>query len=196
MIYRIPLQERETFLNGAQTFGKRKTMCVDGIGFTVQFHSEQEHLITPKYMRRFLMQRRNTHCLIRARSVKDALDIFYSEWERKGDDRKPTHKNLWIETKHGQYIEELFCSEIRMREEPRFEVKCGGFSSWYAGCVLDSYDAEESYCPIMRYANRYHDLEKAGKLPIHHVRGFRLVRMRDILTPAEMVYGEIVPTKG
>lgn len=184
MIYRIPLLMRRTYLDGAQAVGHEKQMCVDGIGFFVRYLPGQEKLITPRYMRRFLMMREDTHCVIRARRVEDALDIFYSEFERKGDDRKPERKSLWIDAKGCRYIEEVYCPDVRIRDEKgkRFEVSCGGFGESFAGCILDDYDPpSDDSCPIACYREAAFELEQHNQLPTRRVRGFKLLRMKDVM---------------
>jgi hypothetical protein len=185
--YKLPLHQRETFMDGAQIFGKEKLMCVDGIGFYVRYLEGQEKLLTPHEMRRHLMCGKDTHTIIKAHNITEALDIFYRDFKRAGDDRKPTHKSLYIDT-HYKFIEVFYCPEIRMRDKEGkpFTIKCGGLANDYCGCILDGYDAESDYCPIARYYDKYYKLQELNKLPVRHIRGFRYIRMEDVLTPKEM----------
>jgi len=185
--YRIPLYERSVQLSN---FSRYQTcLHIDAVGVFI-YHDGTEALTTD-FIRRHLVGRRITECVIEAKTVGLAIQKFYDGWEGANIGGEPEHaKALWIDRVDDQgkpthkVIEELPPCHLRHRNKEG-QITCGRpiysipdheerdddsvhHSGEYGMCGLEGYDyPEEMDCPM----NDYLDTD----LPIRTVmvRGMR-----------------------
>lgn len=189
-LYQLPLFERVTDISIPVGSGSKvKCLHIDKVGIFVSYDDEKK--LKPRFIRRHLIGIEDTHCIVEANNPKEAIEIFFQEWEGakvggKGEKRKALRIN------REQPIFELpFCHLLRKNKEDEFI--CGdplesGLESGngeFGMCVLEGYDAPED-CPIGKFSEVLYEAEKKGEQPIEVIKfqkkKYKVVRAKSLAT--------------
>lgn len=183
-IYKIPLYERFTELENSFC-GRQQCLHIDKVGLFVSYPTGREDLLTPENIRRYLIGRRRTWCLVEADSPEKAVETFYKEWEGAsigGETRES--KALWIaDEEHDEPISEYpYCGLLHKNKRDEFvcgdEEDCGG-------CILEGYDSWEG-CVIRAYGDLLWLLGEEKKLPIKTIEGgLKVLMVADVMVAAK-----------
>lgn len=166
-IFEIPLEKRFlTLKRGEQV----TCIQVDNVGLFVYHDGSQE--LTPDFIRHHVIGRETTDCLIEARSPKEAIEIFYKQWEgAKIGGKHRTAKALWINTEVPIVgLPWPVCELLHKNREGRYI--CGqetlGGNGEFGMCILDKWDPPDE-CPLADFYDLYSDRRRADTLPIKTV---------------------------
>lgn len=175
--YLLPLYER--FIDMSH-FGRQTCLHIDEVGVFIRHDNDQQ--LTTDFIRRHLVGRRRTFCLVEAETVGLAIRKFYDEWDGANIGGDNEHaKALWIDRVDDQgrptstIIEELPPCVIRhinkegtitcgrpIHDIPDHEDKDDehfNMNGEFGMCGLEGYDyPEEDYCPMNNYSGIHRDL--------------------------------------
>lgn len=194
--YQLPLYER--FIEMTYFGGFCTCKHVDEVGVFI-YHEKGKKLLVSE-IRKHLVGRRRTSCVVEAESMTAAIEKFYAEWEgAKIGGENEMAKALWIDRVDSRgkpsynTLEELpECSRIHLNRNGG--ITCGipihdlpnhpekDDDSWnnsgeHGMCGLEGYDYPEENCPMLDY------LEIKDELPIRTVwvvgKEFRYVSWKD-----------------
>lgn len=155
--YRVPLKERSTEL-GAAILNHRLHGCTTittKIGKTGIFvgYDEEGQIFDENFIKRHLIGIGDTHAIVPARSVKDAVETFYHEWYGANVGGESYESRALYINVSEPIIEFPSCSLIHQDKNGRYE--CGEIENGhgvYGGCVLEEYDQPEGFfCPICSF---------------------------------------------
>ncbi len=181
-LFQIPLMRRSTSLGDPNAFGKKvRCLHVDKVGAFIHYDDEKQ--LDINFIRKHLICRAETRCLIDADTAEKAINIFYEEWKgaKIGGESVPEEKALWINEKK-EILEFPNCE--RLHKNKKGEFICGeqdveGDTGIWGGCVLNAYDAPDD-CPISQFISHVFDLKDRGRLPVEIIQGFKVVLAKNV----------------
>ena len=125
-------------------------MEVDGLGVAVEYNSEKD--LSPEVIRRHLIGTEHTSCVVEAKTLEEAVRIFYKDWEgAKIGGMAKSDKALRI-SENKPIIGLPFCPFMHVTEEGTFicgekipEEECGERGL----CILEPFiDPPDEECPM------------------------------------------------
>ena len=193
--YKIPAFER--FIETSQ-LGHQTCLHIDEVGVFITHDTEQQ--LTTDFIRRHLVGRRRTECVVEAESVGMAIRKFLDEWDganiggehehakalwidRVTDDGKPSHKLIEelppCPLRHRNKNDALTCGTPvhDLQDHPEKDDEHWNMNGEFGMCGIEGYDYPEEECPMTDY------VEVDDNLPIRTVtvRGmeFRYTSWKD-----------------
>jgi len=184
-LYKIPLWERYTYVDSDARFlflCKAKCLHIDQVGLFV-YYTDEKHL-DPDFIRKHLIFRKRTHCIIEADNPEKAITTFFNEWEGAmiGGDCDEC-KALWI-NKEEEIIELPHCDLMRRNSQDEFI--CGepmeSGNGEFGMCVLEGYDGFEE-CPVAHFYHVLYEKEEKRKdvIKLQTKDGYKVVMADSIL---------------
>jgi hypothetical protein len=155
---------RSVTVEPAATFGRSEVMVVDGVGIVVKYKDKPP---TPDDLRKYLIGRKATHCMVEAQSLAEAVKKFYEEWDgaMEGGGQGPESFAIWIDVSR-PILQLPKCDNLYLDHRERFicgpeTMENGEPTGNGEGgcCVLDGFDPPEE-CPIEGFYSWLSDFER------------------------------------
>ncbi len=171
-LYQVPLWKRSARV-GTNGFHEI-IIAVDNVGLFVKYDNKEE--LDPSNIRRALIARKRTHCIVEANRPEDVISTFQSEWDGANTGGElPESKALRIDDSN-TIIELPECE--RLSQSSRQEYICGNEtqdgSGEYGMCILEGYSSPLS-CPIAEHMEHISQLRSKSILPVREIEGFQFI---------------------
>ncbi len=173
-LYEIPCLMRFTKLDPQTLHSKITCLHIDEVGLFVYYDKEEQ--LDPNYIKRHLIGRKRTICVVEADNIEKAIEKFFNEYQGSMIGGEEEAKALWIDRE--EPILELPHCEL-MCKNKKGEFICGEENEEGNGifgmCVLERYDAPDE-CVVAEFHSNIHD----GMIPVISIGGYKVILSADI----------------
>jgi len=155
-LYRVPLKQRSTELGSAILWHKFHDCIVTNtkLGKTGIFigYDEKQQISDQNFINKHLFGLGDTHAIVSAYSIEDAIETFYREWYGANIGGESYESRALYINVSEPILEFPPCDLIHQDKNERYE--CGEIQNGhgaYGGCVLEDYDSPDFFCPIHEF---------------------------------------------
>lgn len=151
-LYELPLIARKINV-GKSMFGLSKCLHIDEVGVFVYYDTENQ--LDQDFIRRHLVFREETNCIVEAGTPEEAIKIFFEEWEgAKIGGASEGSKALRI-NREKLILELPFCELLDKNSMGEFicgeeSLENDSGNGIFGMCVMENYDAPDN-CPIAEF---------------------------------------------